>query len=192
MTGTRPAYILTGFRLDTTGAYEYAYYHEKERVCSIRTLVIPRAPIMISGRTRNWHSILHSGNLDDPNGLIRDAETRQELIRLTASAEGFCHMFFLDPEVFPIQRLDIIEVSFGYLFYLIREDGQEKRRQLFAALRRTETSDWIPETGGIEIEPAFCAECYSGDPGEELLLAMLSFPMFEGCIPVSDLPAKAR
>ena len=174
--------LITGYRFSATGVFGYEFYKGQEKVCEISGIVAPPVQVRIEGKTRCWEAISKRDGVAGCISLVYDQTDQHETFRLL-SADDNTYQIWLKDEEFPVpDHWDVVKENRAYQFFFPAEDRWHDPWRL-ASLERTATADWIPDIEGMDVEPCFLAKVYDNyDEFEEVLLAVLSFPVLKSWI----------
>ena len=158
------------YRLSATGVWEYEFYRpDRVMIGSVRSVVVPSAPVRIEGGQLSWYSRFDIDTRIVPGTgrRVKDNRTGEEIYRI----------IYWQPGLYQIRSVDDRSVQVE-----IRKDSYlfgEPLMPVTAMTERISEAEWIP-VKSLEVKPCFKTTVFE-DVSEEYLMMVLSFPALRMC-----------
>ena len=149
---------IIGFRYEATGVFGYEFYNDREKLCSVSSLVVPSPTVMISGYGQEWEFEYRRGESVFP-GTARNVYDIKTNRRIAIVA-------YKDSEKYVINNYYIMSCdSQGYKITC--------RNEIVAEITRFEGEhSWCPDSACYEYEAYFKVSLSQELDDEHKMLAM--------------------
>ena len=158
---------IIAYRLTATGIWQYDYYHQNcAKIATASGIVRPDSMVRITGRSVNWHSGFNIDTTIIPgiSRRVKDSYTGQDVYRIIYCEPGFYRMIGNNFNIL-VERRDSR--------YLFGNQGEP----VMAMTERIDKWFWKPMSREMTVEPYSKTTVYENRVTEEMLLAILTFPM---------------
>lgn len=160
----KPAYPSStiGYKYSATGIFGYAFFHDKIRMCTVTSIVVPSPPVLIEGYGMRWRSDF------DAEATIFPGLTRY--VRDDSDGAQVARLVYRDRWEYEINGS--VTARCGGGSYSFSRSGK-----IAAQISRyKEGNVWVPESVEHDYEPYF-EVLFTDEIDDGMKLLVSSFPM---------------